>query len=186
MAAQHQVRGGGHASRAGSRVSGAETHAQSTRPMSPRPGPSEGQSSRAGRVSIDESHPGEQAFDKLMRMTPAEREKALRSVPEARRQDIEQRIQQIQKLPPVQQSRVRAQLEKLNSLPPDKQEDVRRSLRQLRDMPEDRKAAIAEELQRMAALPEDQRRAQMKTKEFRNRYSRDEQRIVKDLSPIMP
>ena len=40
----------------------------------------------------DQPHPGAQKVDRLMKMTPEQREKALQNVPPARRENIERRL----------------------------------------------------------------------------------------------
>src|ERR1035438_8302870 len=85
-----------------------------------------------------DNHPGEQLFNKLERMTPEEREKALSQLPPARRAQIEQRLQNFEKLPPAVQERRLDRLERLNSLPPKRRNEVRRSMNQLQNLSDDR------------------------------------------------
>ena len=75
-----------------------------------------------------DNHPGEQLFDRLMRMTPEDREKALSQLPPKRRQQLEQRMRNFQALPPAVQTRRLDRLERLNSLPPQRQNEVRQSM----------------------------------------------------------
>jgi hypothetical protein len=133
-----------------------------------------------------DNHPGEQAVDRLSRMTPEEREKWLSSLPPARRQRIEQNLREFQKMPPAQQDRVRGRQELLNSLPPQRQNQVRRSVQQFLNMPEERKTVVSQEMQRMAPMSDEERRAHMNSEEFRNRYSANEQQIMGNLMEIQP
>ena len=135
--------------------------------------------------SID-SHPGERALERLERMTPDERGKALRNLPAQRRQEIEQKLEQFDRLPAEERTRIRNQLERLNSLPPEKQNEVRRSIRQFRELPDDGRLAVRRELDRMAAMPDDARRAYLNSENFRNRYTPGEQQMMQDLSEILP
>jgi hypothetical protein len=129
---------------------------------------------------------GEQLFDKLERMTPEEREKALSQLPPAQRANIEKRIRNFQKLPPAQQERRLEQLERLNSLPPKEQARVRRSMNQLTDLPDDRKMAINRERRNMSGMTDDERQAYMSTEQFRSRYSPSEQEMIGNLAKILP
>ena len=135
--------------------------------------------------SID-SHPGERALERLERMTPDERSKALANLPAQRRQEIEQKLEQFDRLPAEERTRIRNQLERMNRLPPEKQNEVRRSIRQFRELPNDRRLVVRRELDRMAAMQDDARRAHMNTEEFRNRYTPGEQQMIRDLSEILP
>ncbi len=132
------------------------------------------------------NRPGPAAVDKLLGMTPEQREKALSTLPPARRQNIERRLGEIQKLPPAQQNRVRNRLELLNSLPPQRQSEVRRSMKQFQELPDERKMQIRQQVLRMAAMPDEDRRALMNTEEFRNRYSPIEQQMMGNLLEIQP
>lgn len=131
-----------------------------------------------------QNHPGEQVFDKVMRMSPEERERALSKLPPARREQIEQRIRNFEKLPPARQELRLDRLERLNSLPPQRQNQVRKSMRDLQQLPEDRKAAINQELKVMAPMSDEERRAHMNTEEFRNRYSPAEQQMMSNLAAV--
>jgi Protein of unknown function (DUF3106) len=133
---------------------------------------------------LRENPPGEELFDRLMRMNPAEREKALSQLPPLRRALIERRIRDFQGLPPAAQEQRLERLERLNSLPPQKQDEVRRSMRELPQLPNDRRPMINQELQRLSKMPEDERQARMNSEDFRNRYSPDEQHLIANLSQI--
>jgi hypothetical protein len=166
-------RDGGNKARNPSRAAHSAPAPKQEKNASPRPN------------SID-SHPGERALERLERMTPEQRSKALEKLPARRRQEIEQKLEQFDRLPAEERTRVRNQLERMNRLPPEQQNQVRRSIRQFQQLPDDRKVMVRRELDRMAAMPDDARRAHMNTDEFRNRYTPAEQHMMQDLSEILP
>jgi hypothetical protein len=125
-------------------------------------------------------------FQKILDMTPENREKFLQKYPPDRRKNIEKGLREFQKMAPAGRTRVLTELEMLNSLPIPKQQQVRRSLKQLQDLPEDRKALISRELHLMAPMPDEQRREHMNSEEFRNRYSVTEQQMMSNLSQVTP
>lgn len=174
FAAQRGARGEGGAGRA--------------RPESARrveePRPREGGNGANAQVRQPDNHPGEQVFDKMMHMTPDEREKALSKLGPARRAQIEQRIRNFEKLPPAAQTRRLDRLERLNSLPLQRQNQVRKSMRDLQDLPQERRMAVNRELQRMAPMSDEDRRSYMNTEEFRNRYSPQEQQMMSNLAAV--
>jgi phage-related protein len=133
-----------------------------------------------------DNHRGEQLFDRLMRMTPGDREKALSQLPPKRRQQLEQRMRNFQDLPPAVQTRRLDRLERLNSLPPQRQNEVRQSMKDLQDLPDGRKKTINQEMNRMSRMTDDERAARMNSDDFRNRYSPDEQRMMGNLAEILP
>jgi len=159
-------------------------------PKVPAVRPPAGRPAAAGRASQPQpqpdNHPGEQMLDRLLKMSPEQRQKALQNLPPERRQNIERRLNEIQKLPPAMQNLTRTRLEMLNSLPQPRQNQVRRSINQYAAAPPDRKAQINQALQRISTLPDEDRRAFMNTEEFRNRFSANEQQIIGNLSEITP
>jgi phage-related protein len=136
-------------------------------------------------AAAQSNRPGVQALQRLARMTPEERQKALASLPPQRRQEILEKFREFQNLPPTARQRVTPELERLQSLPPQRQNQVRRSLQQFRALPDDRKATIRQELGRLSAMPDEDRRARMNSEEFRNRYSAAEQQMIGNLSEVV-
>jgi hypothetical protein len=129
---------------------------------------------------------GEEILGTLSRMTPEQRERALADLPQARRDQIEERIRNFQKLTPAQQSRQLEQLKKFNSLSPDRQKDVRLSMQDRSQLPDDRRKAVNEELRRITALPDKERKSYMKSEDFRSRFSSSEQKMIRNLSEVLP
>jgi hypothetical protein len=129
---------------------------------------------------------GEEMLGTLSRMTPDQRERALAGLPQVRRDQIEERIRNFQKLTPAQQSRQLEQLKKFNSLAPDRQKDVRRSMQDRSELPDDRKKAVNQELGRITALPDKDRKSYMKSDDFRSRFSSSEQKMIRNLSEVLP
>ena len=129
---------------------------------------------------------GEEILGTLSRMTPEQRERALADLPQARRDQIEERIRNFQKLTPAQQSRQLEQLKKFNSLSPDRQKDVRHSMQDRSQLPNDRKKAVNQELRRITALPDQDRKSYMKSEDFRSRFSSSEQKMIRNLSEVLP
>ncbi len=149
----------------------------------PPPGP--GQTQGSGR-NQPKAPTGEEILGTLSRMTPEQRERALADLPQARRDQIEERIRNFQKLTPAQQSRQLEQLKRFNSLSPDRQNDVRRSMQDRSQLPDDRRKAVNQELRRITALPEKDRKSYMKSEDFRSRFSSSEQKMIRNLSEVLP
>lgn len=125
-------------------------------------------------------------IDRVLKMSPEERERWLSTLPPEKRQNIERQLDAVRKLPQTLQNRRLLQAQMLQSLPPQRQNQVRRSINQFSQLPDDRKALINRELQKISPLSDEDRRAYMNTEEFRNRYSANEQQIMGNLSEITP
>lgn len=141
---------------------------------------------QAGGRGQPKAPTGEEILGTLSRMTPEQRERALSDLPATKRDQIEERIRNFQKLTPAQQSRQLEQLKKFNSLSPDRQKDVRISMQDRSQLPDDRKKAVNQELRRIAALPEKDRKTYMKSEDFRSRFSSSEQKMIRNLSEVLP
>jgi hypothetical protein len=133
-----------------------------------------------------ENRQPDQVFEKLLRLGPEDRARALSQLPPAQRERIEERLQTFEKLPPAAQTFRREELDLLHRLPQQRQNQVRKSVKDLELLPEDRRAAVNFEMRRMALMPDDERRAHMNSEEFRNRYSPAEQQMMSNLTAILP
>jgi hypothetical protein len=152
----------------------------------PRMAPPGERQAQSGGRSQAKAPTGEEILGTLSRMTPEQRERALSDLPQARRDQIEERIRNFQKLTPAQQSRQLEQLKRFNSLSPDRQKDVRRSMQDRSQLPDDRRKAVNQELGQITALPERDRKSYMKSEDFRSRFSPSEQKMIRNLSEVLP
>lgn len=139
-----------------------------------------------GRVNGQGNPAGEKLFERLLKMNPEERDKALANLPPARRRQIEQRIRNLQSKPPAAQARTLNQLERLAALPPERRTQVRQSIRQFNQLPRDQKGTIRQEMQRLSAMTAQERRARMSSEDFKSHYSPDEQKMIGDLAEVLP
>jgi phage-related protein len=127
---------------------------------------------------------GDEIFLNLLKMTPDEREKALKALPPARREQIQKRIENFQNLKPEQQERRLSRVERLNALPLAEQARVRQSTKDLQNLAPDRRKTVNQELQRMSVMGDDEKLYHMNTEEFRNRFSPAEQEMLGNLTKV--
>jgi hypothetical protein len=125
-------------------------------------------------------------IDEFERMPPAEQQRALERLPPGQRQKLQERLRRFNQLPPEQQQTLRNLYNRLHQLPASQQQSVRKAINRFSNQAPDRQRAMRDELRSMAALPEQDREARMASEEFRNRFSRREQGIVKDMLPVLP
>jgi hypothetical protein len=101
--------------------------------------------------------------NRLMNMSPEEREKFLANLPPERRENLEKRLNRLDQLPPEQKAELGRRLEELQKLPPARRQAVRAELQTLRGLrPVDRKARV-------------------NSPEFREQYSPEEIRLMRDV-----
>jgi hypothetical protein len=129
-------------------------------------------------------------LDRWNAMTPAQREKALANLPPERQKAIRERVQrfnqQFNQLPKAEQQMLRAKMERFNRLSPREQQTIRRDIRAFNQLPPDRRQALHKELDKVHKMPDDQRDSYLASDELRNRYSPDEQQMLRSLAKILP
>jgi TolA-binding protein len=125
-------------------------------------------------------------IDDFLHMTPEEQRQALDRLPPGQRMRLQQRLNKFNQLPPQQQQRLRTMYDRLNQLPPARQNLVRRSLNEFSQQPADRRQAMRQELRKLAPLGPKDREARMASPDFREKFSDKEQRIVSDMSDLLP
>jgi hypothetical protein len=101
--------------------------------------------------------------NRLMKMSPEEREKVLSNLPPQRRQALEQRLSRFDQLPTEQKAELDRRFQEFQKLSP-----VRRQ-------------AVRDELQTLRGLRQPERRARMNSPEFREQYSPEEIRLMRDV-----
>lgn len=125
-------------------------------------------------------------FERFTQMTPEERKQVLDELPEARRRRVEEGLRRYENLTPEQRERIHHNLESFQSLPPEKQSAARRLFRQMNEMPAGRRQAMRGEIAHLRRLNEDERNTRVHSQAFRNRYTAEEQKILEELSTILP
>ncbi len=143
------------------------------RPAAPKPAP---------KVN----NPGASVAQRLMQMTPEERERALEKLPLAQQAQIRDRLARIDSLPPAQRQRMIQQYQTFSNLPPEKQRLVTRQIQAINHLPEDRGPAVRAELQKLRGMPESERQARLVSEEFKNKFTPAEQEILSDISENLP
>lgn len=130
--------------------------------------------------------PAKTPIDEFETMSLGEQQRALRRLPPAQRQQLQQRLDQFNQLPPEQQRTLKDLYNRLHRLPADRQNAVRTAIRKFSLQPADRQNAIREELRGLAALPAEKRSERLASPEFRSKFSSKESDLVRDMAPLLP
>jgi hypothetical protein len=125
-------------------------------------------------------------IDEFETMSPAEQQKALNRLPPPQRRQLQERLQRFNALPPEQQQTLKTLYNRLHQLPPQRQEAVRKAINKFSEQSPDRQQAMREELRSVAALPPQDRQARLTSPDFRTRFNKKEQDILRDMSPLLP
>lgn len=125
-----------------------------------------------------------QYLERLLKLTPEQRNKALSSLPPPRRAQILAKLDNYQKIPPQQRAMELVLLQRLQKLPPQKRGEVRASLKKFQAVPQPRHRQIQAQINQMKNLSDADRRALMNSEEFRSKYTPAEQQIIGDVALV--
>jgi hypothetical protein len=125
-------------------------------------------------------------IDEFETMSPEERQKALNRLPPEQREKLQERLQRFNELPAEQQQALKNLYNRLHQLPPERQAAVRTAVGRFSEQSPQRQQAMREELQNMANLSDQERQGRMGSSEFRKKFNRKEQGIVRDMAPLLP
>jgi len=138
------------------------------------------------QVEPPEAPASPQYLDKLLKLTPEQRKKALSALPPARRANIERKLNDYQKLSPEQRAKDLDRFQRMHNLPPQKMAQVRASLKRYTELPPDRHRLVYNQIEKMKPLSAPDRRALMNSEEFRNKFTPSEQQMLEDISLVTP
>ena len=144
---------------------------------------------RARRHAGPRINPG--MIERLMRMRPAERRRFLhgnphfRNLPAKERQKIQHRLRRFAQMDREQQELAFERFRLFRQLPLNKQAHARGVYQRWRQVPSGRRAQMRQDLAHLRSMPADERRQRLSSPEFADRYNKDEQRILKDLTDLL-
>lgn len=123
---------------------------------------------------------------RLLQMTPEERERALEKLPASEQTRTRQQLERLDRLPPAEKEHIARQIRGLDSLPAPKRRLVIQGLSAFRDLPEDRVQPMRRALVQLMRMPEEQRTTRLEDDSFKKQFSPEEQGILRDLSNNLP
>lgn len=121
-------------------------------------------------------------FDRLERMSPEQRKKALDRLPPERRQRIEEGLERYHNMNPENKERLR----NFARLPEEQREAIRQNFRRMQDLPPGRRAMVRRELQLMRDMPAADRESRLQSDQFKRRFDPSEQNLIRDTIANLP
>jgi hypothetical protein len=125
-------------------------------------------------------------IERLNRMTPEQRERALNRLPADRRAKVKERLERLNAMPPKARERLREQYEEFQKLSPEKQDAFRRAFRGLNQLPADRKLMIRREVMRVRNMTPEDRNSHLGSENFHALYDDVERQLIRDLADPIP
>jgi DNA-directed RNA polymerase subunit F len=142
-------------------------------------------SQRQGRAPAAERG-AQTPIEEFETMPPEEQRKALDRLPSDQRQKLQERLRSFNQLPPERQRALKDLYNRLHQLPAEKQDAVRKSLNKFSQEPPERQQAMRQELRSMASMSAGERKTHVSTPEFRRKFSKKDQDIIRDMSEVLP
>lgn len=135
---------------------------------------------------------GPKFFDQLIKMPAPERQKFLQEnqrfgrLPARQRQQIEQRLRRFDQMEPAQREKALERYRLFDRLPRDKQVEARTIYQQWQRLPRGRRSVLLDEYDGLRDSGPAARRDRLDSKEFSKTYSDEEQKVLRDLSGLLP
>jgi len=123
---------------------------------------------------------------RLYRATPEERERALEKLPVRQQERIRKNLEWFDALAKQDQAIILKRAERYESMTPEARQAFNQQFRALAQLPQERRQAVASVLRRLQTMTDEQRAAVLASDAFRNRFSPEEQRLIVDLSQVIP
>ncbi|MBV8732470.1 MAG: DUF3106 domain-containing protein [Acidobacteriia bacterium] len=130
--------------------------------------------------------PGANIAQRLLAMTPEQRERALEKFPPEQQEKIREQLQRLDGYPAQQKQRMIKEYKMMASLPVDIQLAVRRQIQAFNRLPEERKLIVGKEMQRLRQMAEADREARIASDDFKTKFNRTEQQMLADVSQYLP
>jgi hypothetical protein len=132
------------------------------------------------------NNPGASVAQRLMQMTPEQRERALEKFPPEQQARIRQQLEHFDTRPEQQRQRVIQEYKQYSNLPPESQRLVTRQIQFLNHLPDDRGPVVRAELGRLRRMSDAERQARLNSEDFKNKFTPDEQKALADISENIP
>lgn len=123
---------------------------------------------------------------RFLNMTPEEQQRVLEKAPPQQRVRLQEALDRWNARPEAQKQFAYRQYQSLAKLPAQQQAVVQRQMQAFNKLPDERIKPVRQELIHLLRMPPDQRQTRFNSPEFSQRYSPDEQQILKDLSTNLP
>lgn len=124
--------------------------------------------------------------DRLFKMSPEERERAIEKYPPKQQVNIRKRLENFDNMPQAQKERRLQQLDQLWSLPPDKHELVSQQIKAMNSLPQDRLVAVKQAYVALSRMTPEQRNERLARPQFRSRFTPPELQILSVLPEYYP
>jgi TolA-binding protein len=127
------------------------------------------------------------ALEKLRRMAPEERERALQDMPPARRRMMEQRLDRWNRMAPARKQRLQGSFENFRQMRPEQQENLRSLVRKFNEtMPAEKRVDGRRALTHLRKLDPEARKKFLASPRMKDRFNDSERELLAEMAENMP
>jgi hypothetical protein len=124
---------------------------------------------------------------RMMAMTPEQRERILEKLPPQQQANVRQRLENFDRLPPAEKARRLQLLEGFSNLPPEKQRILERQLPAYNALPPEKKEILGfKGIQQLARMSDSERQARLNSEELKSKFSPAELKMISDIAENYP
>ena len=139
---------------------------------------------RAARQIAEAQRRADAQIERLLRMTPVQRERVLSAMAPDRRQRIEARLAELGHMNDNQRAKLGRQLQSFRDLPVADQQRLRGLAKQLNMMDLPRRRVVRRELLGLRAMADADRQTRLASDEFRRQFSTEERDLLEQLGAL--
>jgi hypothetical protein len=153
-----------------------------TKPNNPRSNP---QPKNGGGPRLP--NPLGNPVQRMMAMTPEQRERILEKLPPQQQANVRQRLENFDRLPPDEKARRLQLFQRFSSLPVERQQILERQLPAYNALPQEKKEILGfREIQQLARMPDGERQARLNSEELKSKFSPAELKMISDIAENYP
>jgi Protein of unknown function (DUF3106) len=124
---------------------------------------------------------------RMMAMSPEQRERILEKLPPKQQANIRQRLENFDRLPAVEKARRLQLFQRFSSLPVEKQQILERQLPAYNALPAEKKEILGfREIQQLARMSDSERQARLNSEDLKSRFSPAELKMISDIAENYP
>ena len=123
-------------------------------------------------------------FERLLAMTPDERERVIEKLPPQQQERLRARLDQFDHLPPAQKAWRLELANRYFALPPERQQAYTEQVQSFNKLEPRRRRVIGEELRSLWTMPDTERQARLNNDAYKSRFSPDELKILNTIGVV--
>lgn len=125
-------------------------------------------------------------IERLLAMSPEQRDRILEKMPPFRQAQLRKRFEQFDRRPPAERARLLRMWQKMENLTPERRQLLTRQMQAFNELPEERRAPVRRAFNQLSRMTPEARAERLGSDAFRNRFSAIELQMISDIAANYP